>query len=180
MKRKRIEALILAVCVICALVFTPAYAQKAAPKTIKIGALYEKTGPLATTGTRFAWGLIRRRRRSNKDGGVFVKEYNKKIPIELVEADHQSSEDRAVTMAEYLADQGVVAIIGTTSVLPTAGSVYEKNQIPTLATVSSMDAPFHMGYKYTFSNFPKFSDLGRSAAGFFKGPVAKADQNRPL
>jgi branched-chain amino acid transport system substrate-binding protein len=169
MKGKGIAVIVLAACLMFALAFQPAYGQKAAPKTIKIGALYEKTGPLATSGNRFGWGLKKAVEMINKDGGVFVKEYNKKIPIELVEADHQSKEDRAVTMAEYLADQDVVAIVGTTSVLPTAASVYEKNQIPTLATVSSMDAPFQMGYKYIFSNFAKFSDLGRSAAAFFKG-----------
>ncbi len=168
MKRKGILAIVLAVCVVCALAFSPAYAQKAAPKTIKVGALFEKTGFLATTGTRFSWGLRKAVEKINADGGIFVKEYNKKIPIELVEADHQDQEDRAVVMAEYLAQKGVVAIIGTTSVLPTAASVYEKNQIPTLATVSSMDAPFMMGYKYIFSNFPKFSDQGRFAAAFFK------------
>jgi branched-chain amino acid transport system substrate-binding protein len=176
MKGKGIAIIALAACLMFALAFQPAYGQKAAPKTIKIGALYEKTGPLASTGTRFGWGLNKAVDKINADGGIFVKEYDKKIPIEVVEADHQSKEDRAVTMAEYLADQGVVAIIGTTSVLPTAASVYEKNQIPTLATVSSMDAPFAMGYKYIFSNFPKFSDTGRFAAAFFKSLSPKPNK----
>jgi branched-chain amino acid transport system substrate-binding protein len=166
---KRILAGIFVVCFICILAFHPAYAQTAAPKTVKIGMLYEKTGPLATSGVRFGWGFHKAVDKINKEGGLFIKEYGKKIPIELVEADHQSSENRAVTMAEFLADQGVVAIVGTTSVLPTAASVYEKNQIPTLAAVSSMDAPFQMGYKYIFSNFPKFSDLAKTASALFKG-----------
>jgi branched-chain amino acid transport system substrate-binding protein len=168
MKRKGILAAALAICFICASSLSPVYAQKAVPKTIKLGLLYEKTGPLATSGVRFGWGLHKAVDKINKEGGVFVKEYNKKIPIEVIEADHQSNENRAVTMAEYLADSGVVAIVGTTSVLPTAASVYEKNQIPTLASVSSMDAPFLMGYKYIFSNFPKFSDLAKTAAALFK------------
>jgi branched-chain amino acid transport system substrate-binding protein len=168
MKRNGFLVIALVVCMVFTFVFQPAYAQKSAPKTIKIGALYEKTGPLATTGERFGWALNKAVEKINKDGGLFIKEYNKKIPIELVEADHQSKEDRAVTQAEFLNDQGVVALIGTTSVLPTAASVYEKNQLPTLATVSSMDAPFAMGYKYIFSNFAKFSDIGRTAAGLFK------------
>ncbi|MBN2400982.1 MAG: amino acid ABC transporter substrate-binding protein [Spirochaetes bacterium] len=144
------------------------YGQQNAPKTIKIGAMYDITGPLATSGERFGWGLHKAVDKINKNGGIFIKEYNKKIPIELVEADHQAKEDRAVTQAEFLNDQGVVALIGTTSVLPTAASVYEKNHLPTLASVSSMDAPFIMGYKYIFSNFTKFSDIGKSGAVFFK------------
>jgi branched-chain amino acid transport system substrate-binding protein len=165
---KKVLVCFFLVCLLCATAVNLAYAQKAAPKTIKIGMLYERTGPLATSGTRFGWGFHKAIDKINKEGGVFVKEYDKKIPIELVEADHQSNENRAVTMAEFLADQGVVAIAGTTSVLPTAASVYEKNKIPTLATVSSMDAPFQMGYKYIFSNFPKFSDLAKTAAALFK------------
>lgn len=168
MKQRGVLVIAFAVCIVCALAFQNAYGQKAAPPTVKIGAMYEKTGPLASTGARFGWGLQKAVEKINKDGGLFIKEYNKKIPIELVEADHQSNEDRAVTQAEFLNDQGVVVLIGTTSVLPTAASVYEKNQLPTLASVSSMDAPFAMGYKYIFSNFPKFSDLGRTAAGLFK------------
>lgn len=156
-----------------ALLLQTAYGQQSAPKTIKIGAMYEKTGPLASTGLRFEWGLIKAVEKINKVGGIYVKEFNKKIPVELVTGDHQSNENKAVTVAEYLNEQGIVALIGTTSVLPTAASVYEKNHLPTLATVSSMDTPFLMGYKYIFSNFPKFSDLGRTGANFFKNMPKK-------
>jgi branched-chain amino acid transport system substrate-binding protein len=155
------------------LILQLAYGQKEAPKTIKIGAMYEKTGPLSTNGQRFEWGLTKAVEKINMAGGIFIKEYNKKIPVELVIGDHQSKEDKAVTVAEYLNEKGIVALLGTTSILPTAASVYEKNHLPTLATFSGMDAPFLMGYKYIFSNSPKFSDLGKSAAAFFKNMPKK-------
>jgi branched-chain amino acid transport system substrate-binding protein len=147
------------------LALVPAYAQPAAPKTIKIGAMYDITGPIAITGERFGWGLKKAIEAVNKDGGIYVKQFDKKIPLQLVEADHTNKEDKAVLQAEYLNDQGVVALIATTSCLPTAASVYERNQLPTLASISSNDAPFHLGYKYLFSNFPKFSDIARTFIG---------------
>jgi branched-chain amino acid transport system substrate-binding protein len=168
MKRKGILVIMFVVSMLFLLVLHSTYGQKPAPKTVKIGVMYDITGPLASSGARFGWGLHKAVEKINKNGGMFIKEYNRKIPIELVEADHQAKEDRAVTQAEFLNDQGIVALIGTTSVLPTAASVYEKNHLPTLASVSSMDEPFKMGYKYIFSNFTKFSDVGKSGAAFFK------------
>ena len=168
MGRKELTIITVGICLILLFTFVPTYAQPAAPKTIKIGAMYDITGPLASSGARFGWGLKKGIELINKDGGLYVKEFDKKIPLELVEADHTAKEDKAVLQAEYLNEQGIVALIATTACLPTAASVYEKNQLPTLASLSSMEAPFHLGYKYLFSNFPKWSDLARTVVTLFK------------
>ena len=159
---------LIGLCLITTLATVPACAQDVAPKTIKIGAMYDITGPLASSGARFGWGLKKGIEAINKDGGLYVKEFNKKIPVELVEADHTAKEDKAVLQAEYLNEQGILALIATTACLPTAAAVYERNHLPTLASLSSMEAPFNLGYKYLFSNFPKWSDLARTVITLFK------------
>lgn len=166
--KRRVFLAVFIVIMLFILAFQPVYGQKAVPKTVKIGVMYEKTGPLAPTGTRFEWGMTKAVEQVNKDGGIYIKEYDKKLPIELVTADHQSREDRAVIMADYLNDQGVVALIGTTASLPTAASVYERNQLPALTVISGVDTPFTLDYKYLFSNSAKFSDLAKSAAALFR------------
>ncbi len=67
----------------------PSFAQKA-PKVITVGTLYASSGPFATSSTSQYNGLKFWVSQANKDGGVFVKAFNKKIPVKLVAYDDQS------------------------------------------------------------------------------------------
>lgn len=67
----------------------PAF-SKEAPKVIKIGTLYASSGPFATSSTSQYEGLKFWVSQVNKDGGVFVKAFNKKIPLKLIAYDDQS------------------------------------------------------------------------------------------
>ncbi|MGC8492411.1 MAG: ABC transporter substrate-binding protein [Syntrophobacteraceae bacterium] len=67
----------------------PSFAQKA-PKVITVGTLYASSGPFATSSTSQYNGLKFWVSQVNKDGGVFVKAFNKKIPVKLVAYDDQS------------------------------------------------------------------------------------------
>jgi branched-chain amino acid transport system substrate-binding protein len=67
----------------------PAFAKEA-PKVIKIGTLYASSGPFATSSTSQYEGLQFWVSQVNKDGGVFVKAFNKKIPLKLIAYDDQS------------------------------------------------------------------------------------------
>ncbi len=67
----------------------PAFAGKA-PKVITVGTLYSSSGPFATSSTSQFNGLKFWVSQVNKDGGVFVKAFNKKIPVKLTAYDDQS------------------------------------------------------------------------------------------
>ncbi len=163
MKTRRLMMIAVTIwCLIRMFVFVPVYAQPSAPKTIKIGALYDITGPLAATGEKFGWGLKKGVEAKNKDGGLYLKEFDRKIPLELVEADHTAKEDKAVLQAEYLNDQGVAALIGTTAILPPGAAIIERYHLPTLVQLSSIRRPYELGYKYLFSSFPKSPDYART------------------
>jgi len=160
--RKRLIIVAGGICLILMWAFFPAYTQPTAPKTIKIGAIYDITGPIASTGERFGWGLKKGLEAINKDGGIYVKEFDKKIPVQLVEADHTASVDKAVLQAEYVNQQEVVALIATTAFLPGGAAVAQKYGLPCFMTLSNNKTPYEIGYKYLFSNFPKTDDNART------------------
>jgi branched-chain amino acid transport system substrate-binding protein len=109
--------------------------------------------PSRTMGSRWIWSFQTAIADINKAGGVYVKEYDAKIPIEAVIADHASDENKAVTQAEYLCQQGIVAILGTSAALPGAAAVAEKNGVTLMMNGSILRQPYDQGYKYLFSFF---------------------------
>lgn len=176
MKQKLLIAL--GLCIMALLVLAPVGASAKAPDTIKIGAVYEITGPIAATGERVTWGLRKAVEVINKDGGIFVKEFNKKIPIQLVEADHTSNVDKAALQAEYVNQQDVVAIVGSTAFLPAGGAVAQKYNIPVLMILSNNKTPHELGYKYLFSNWTKSDAISNLVVSFFNSlPKDKRPSN---
>ena len=106
-------------CFVCAGIVWPASAAEA-PKTIKIGALISLTGPDAAIGGPAKLGFDLAVEEINKGGGVMVKEYGKKIPLELALLDMETNPERAIARAEALNAQKVPVAVGTTLVGATA------------------------------------------------------------
>ena len=163
MKKRLITALvgISLLLIFILLAFVPAYAQPAAPKTIKIGAIYDITGPSATFGARNGWAYRKFVELKNKEGGIFVKEFNKNIPIEFIEADHQVNPEKTVLEAERLSQSGVVVITGTTAVLPAGAPVCEKNRVPLVTAAQSLVTPHEQGFRYLFCVFLHNTDFSK-------------------
>ena len=102
---------------------TPAFAADAPPE-IKIGALYAGSGQLASASMPLHAALEMWADGVNKDGGVFVKGFGKKIPVRLVSYDDQSSPSLAGNLTNQLITQDKVDILlsDSTSVM-TASAV---------------------------------------------------------
>jgi branched-chain amino acid transport system substrate-binding protein len=130
---------------------TEAPALPEAPATIKIGSVTDQTGPLAAFGAEFKWAFEYAEEVFNADGGVYVAEYDKKIPIEILLGDHSADEAKAVTEMEYLVEQGVHVITGSTALMPLGQVVAEKNGIPLVVANGSLTGPFEQGFRYIFS-----------------------------
>lgn len=88
-----------------------AKAQTAAPSVIKIGTLYASTGNFAVASKGQYEGLQYWAKEVNADGGVFVKAYNKKIPVQIVAYDDQSSTSTATTLYNQLITQDHVDLL---------------------------------------------------------------------
>jgi ABC-type branched-subunit amino acid transport system substrate-binding protein len=75
---------------------------EAAPDNILVGVCTGLTGHFAGFGGGGAYGIEAAVEDINKQGGVFVKEYGKKLPIKLVIVDNESDESKAGTLAQDL------------------------------------------------------------------------------
>ncbi|CAB3687759.1 amino acid ABC transporter substrate-binding protein [Trinickia soli] len=94
----------------CAIASFGAHAATA-PAQITIGTLYASTGPFAVASQGQYEGLKFWADDVNKKGGVFVKAFDKKIPVKIVAYDDQSSTSTATTLYNQLITQDKVDVL---------------------------------------------------------------------
>ena len=82
-----------------------------APAEIKIGTLYASSGRYASISMPVHNGLKLWIEQKNAEGGVYVKAYDKKIPIKLVAYDDQSNTATASSLYNQLITQDKVDIL---------------------------------------------------------------------
>jgi branched-chain amino acid transport system substrate-binding protein len=76
--------------------------QAAEKKEIVVGSSICLTGPQAAPGEDLKWAYEQTVADVNKAGGIFVKQYNKKLPVRLVIADDESDGGKAAAAVEKL------------------------------------------------------------------------------
>ena len=137
----------------------------AAPKTIKIGGAVSFTGAFASGGLESKFGYEQAVADINKAGGIYVKEFDKQIPIELILEDDESDSTKCVSRLEKMHSvDKVLAYLGPygSTLCAASAGIAEKNKVPILAVSFSLLAPHQQGYKYLFSPFAK-TDTGLDA-----------------
>jgi len=147
-----------------------------APKSIVIGALVSMVGPDTLTGQPSKQGYQLGVDMVNAKGGVFVKEYGKKIPLEIVFQDMETNPEKAISRAEALNSRyKATAVVGTTLINATA-DIFEKNKLPAVTMLVALDSVFEKGFKYYFTVGKLNSD---SAKGFIGVLDALPKDKRP-
>jgi branched-chain amino acid transport system substrate-binding protein len=137
-----------------------------APPTIKIGALISITGPDASVGGQQLDGYQMAVDDINEDGGVYVKEFDKKIPLELIVMDMETNAEKAAARAETLyAEHDVVASVGS-MLVGAAAHIFEKNKLPVIVMANAISALHDRDYKYWFSACPKNPDFVQAVLNF--------------
>jgi len=96
-----------------------------APAEIKLGTLYASSGRFASISMPVHYGLKLWIDQKNAEGGVFVKAFNKKIPLKLVAYDDQSNTATAATLYNQLITQDKVDIL-----IADSGSVLTSVAVP--------------------------------------------------
>ncbi len=96
-----------------------------APAEIKLGTLYASSGRYASISLPVHYGLKLWIDQINAAGGVFVKAFNKKIPLKLVAYDDQSNTATAATLYNQLITQDKVNIL-----ISNSGSVLTSVAVP--------------------------------------------------
>ena len=137
---------------------TPAaYGQsRSAPQSIKLGAVISLTGPMTAGGKWVTQGYNIAVKHMNETGGVLIKEFGRKIPLEIVYLDNESDPKQVATRMErlYSIDKVDVFLGGFTQFLIVPQlAVAEKYRVPIIATTLSSTAEFEKGYRYSFTPF---------------------------
>jgi branched-chain amino acid transport system substrate-binding protein len=127
-----------------------------APKTIKIGAVVPLTGAMAAGGKWVKQGYEIALKHVNKDGGVMIKQFGKKIPLEIVFLDDESAPTKTASRMEklYSVDKVDFFLGGFANalIIPQL-AIAEKYKTPIIVTTIGSTAEFEKGYKYSFSPF---------------------------
>ena len=132
-----------------------------APEKILIGCDNSLTGPLSVGGAWLQRGYDLAVKHINETGGVMVKEFNKKIPLEIVYTDNESDPKKvAARMEKLFSVDKVDFFVGgyTAFLLVQQMAIAEKNKIPMLLTTNGSMAEFEKGYRYNFTPFQTFKD----------------------
>jgi len=132
-----------------------------APASIKIGAVVPLTGRYAALGAQIKGGYEIAVEEINAAGGVEVKQYKKKIPLELQILDDASDPTQTVQRLETLYSNNVLAYLGGagSDLHIAAAPIAEKNKVPYIGVAFAVQKPHTLGYKYLFSPFPKSPGL---------------------
>jgi branched-chain amino acid transport system substrate-binding protein len=129
-----------------------------APEYIEIGASVPLTGKYGSLGAMVKPGYEYAIADINANGGVYVKEYDAKIPLRLTIYDDESDPTKAVSKLETLfSEENVVAYLGGagSDMHAATSAIAEKNKVPYCGIAFALWSIHQQGYKYLFSPFPK-------------------------
>ena len=124
--------------------------EEEAPTSIKIGALLSLTGFDAGSGAPIKQGYELGVADINKDGGVYVEEFGKKIPLELLVADGESDAAKTVERAEWLNTEDVL-VICTATMGVSAVDVFEADKLPAVTILIHNSYLWEQGREYLFN-----------------------------
>ncbi|MEM1945641.1 MAG: amino acid ABC transporter substrate-binding protein [Candidatus Caldarchaeum sp.] len=150
-----------------------------APEAIRIGYSISLTGQYAAVAKRQHDGVLMWADWVNRQGGLFVAEYNKKIPVRVIYYDDESNTERAIVLYEKLVTEDKVhALLGpygsplTAAVAPIA----EKHKKVMITSLGSDDYIFEKGYKYLVQPLTPASQYLYSSIDFLKATDPSANK----
>ena len=135
-------------------------APAAGPAQILIGGVIPQTGMAASFG-QGAWGLQAAVDDLNAQGGIMVKEFNRRIPVKLTILDSQSDTAKIGTLAESLVLTDKVNFLVSSPMWPqdiaAVAQVAEKNKTPYVAFSGPFEPNMAVreaagGLKYTWES----------------------------
>ena len=157
----------------------PSFARKAlAAKRdyILIGHPNPSTGPLAGFGEASPWADDKAIEAINKQGGIFIEEYGKKVPVKLAMVDTESDPTKAAELAAKLITKDKVDLMvamHTPDTVNPVDAMCERYKMPCISLDAPVDAWMTGGpYKWSFHAFwtvgtmaNLFVDIWEQAAG---------------
>jgi branched-chain amino acid transport system substrate-binding protein len=141
----------------------PSVSRAAKRDYILIGHPTPATGPIAAFGETSGWVDKRATDEINKNGGLFIKELGKKLPIKIKSVDTESNPTNAAQVASKLILQDEVdlmVVLHTPDTVNPVGAICEKYEVPCISSVAPIE-PWLTGgpYKWTFHFFWSLGDI---------------------
>lgn len=179
-ERVLIFKVFLILCMSIGLVFTTGAQAKDNKREILIGANMPLTGGAAGLGVELKWTYQTAVDDVNKAGGVFVKQYNKKLPVRLEIADDETDAGKASAAVERLikikkVDLLVGGIGASMSVIPGAiAAEKHKKLYHTSMCIYEPWAKHNLKYSTLM-----FYEMLRTSAGVFEVMKSLPEEKRP-
>ena len=130
---------------------------------ILIGRVNPATGPIAGFGKGTPFIEDKAVEAINAEGGIYIKEYDKKLPVKIIVADSESSDVKAAEAANKLILQDKVDLMIATHTPATVNPVAiasERNKMPCITLESPGEAWLEGGpYYWAFHSFWKVDSL---------------------
>jgi len=147
---------------------------------ILIGHPTPATGPIAAFGETSQWADKLATKEINKDGGIFIKDLGKKLPIKVKSADTESNPTKAAEVATKLILQDkidLMVVLHTPDTVNPVGAVCERYKIPCISSVAPIE-PWLTGgpYKWTFHYFWGLGDIITVFTGMWNEFAAKTNK----
>lgn len=130
----------------------------AAPSSIRIGFASSLSGPFAPGAESTGWSQYRMWvKMVNEGGGIYLKKFDRKVPVELIEYDDRSQLDEAIKLTERLILNDKVDLVfspwGTGNSLAVA-PVVNKHQYPTIFWTCTGARVPQLAPRWPFAFFP--------------------------
>jgi len=130
---------------------------------ILIGRPNPSTGPIAGFGETAKWVGKRAVDEINKKGGVYIKEYGKKLPLKIKLVDTESNPTKAGEIASRLILQDKIDLMiayGTPATVNPVTGMCERYKVPCIASENPIEMWLTAGPSHwTFLNFGLVPDL---------------------
>ncbi len=136
------------------------------PDSIKIGAVVPITGRYASGGEQIKNGYELAVEDINNAGGVLVRQFDRRLRLDLKILDDESDPTKTVQRLEtlYSSDQVLSYLGGFGSDLhAAAAAIGDKNRTPYLGVAFALYNIHQRGLRYLFSPFPKSPSLAKSS-----------------
>jgi branched-chain amino acid transport system substrate-binding protein len=136
--------------------------SQAEPKSIKVSAVISMTGFMAGNGIQLheAYEIITKK--VNAQGGIYVKKYGKKLPVEYRMLDDESDGQKTQTQLEVANSWGAVANLGGLGCgsFELGTPIAQKNKMTWIGPGCGGWTPHQQGNKWLFSVFSKTPFMG--------------------
>jgi branched-chain amino acid transport system substrate-binding protein len=170
LKRKKFLAIIALVVVVLAAVGGYMYTYYLSPRSeaINVGMVTSLTGPGSFGGTRYSWGVKLWADTVNQQGGIFVRDLGRALPINLIVYDDTTDPALSKSLVGKLATVDKVSVIIGGMNTPLCSATLpdiDRYQIPNICS-SGTSSLWGMGWKYAFSPMLSEKDQGTIQARF--------------